>query len=118
MARNACSNWQKSLLLSFALAVAAGSSAGAAQNGSSLYAQKCAECHGQTGKGDGPSGKILMPSPRPFSTALKGKSAVWIETVITQGGPAAGLSPEMPPNPSLSGNQVKDLIQYITGFRS
>ena len=89
-----------------------------AQNAMSVYAQQCAACHGPKGKGDGPAGHVMAPPPAPFSTTLKGKSDSWIGSVITQGGPAVGLSPAMPPHPNLSGSQVKDLTQYIKGLNS
>lgn len=35
--------------------------------GKTQYDQTCAVCHGATGKGDGPTGKMLKPAPRDFS---------------------------------------------------
>lgn len=32
--------------------------------GGALYAEHCATCHGTTGHGDGPLGKLLKPPPR------------------------------------------------------
>jgi mono/diheme cytochrome c family protein len=32
--------------------------------GRKLYLDKCAECHGDTGKGDGPQGKMYDPLPK------------------------------------------------------
>jgi mono/diheme cytochrome c family protein len=104
------------LVLSLLLAMAAGPKAAGAQNPASVYAQKCAKCHGVSGDGDGPAGQIMVPPPSPFSTSLKGKSDRWIELVIKQGGPAAGLSPAMPAHPNLSDDQVKALSQYIKGL--
>lgn len=37
--------------------------------GARLYALHCAQCHGATGRGDGPSGAGLSPPPRDFSRA-------------------------------------------------
>lgn len=37
--------------------------------GNSLYAQNCASCHGATGKGDGPAGIHLSPTPSNFHDA-------------------------------------------------
>jgi mono/diheme cytochrome c family protein len=109
----------KMLLLAIAVLIAAApQTAGAAQNVAGVYAQKCAACHGSSGKGDGPDGQVMVPPPAPFSTALKGKSDSWIATVITKGGPAVGMTPEMPPHPTLSSNQVKALIEYIKALKS
>jgi mono/diheme cytochrome c family protein len=118
MAKKVSANWGKSLFLAMAVVIAAGPSAAAAQGAASVYAQKCAECHGANGKGDGPAGQVMVPPPAPFSTTLNDKNDSWIESVITQGGPAVGLSPGMPPHPNLSGSQVKDLTQYIKGLNS
>jgi mono/diheme cytochrome c family protein len=118
MARNAWAYWKRSLLRALALVVAGGPSAAAAQGAASVYAQKCGECHGASGKGDGPAGQVMVPPPAPFSTTLKGKSDAWIGSVITQGGPAVGLSPGMPPHPNLSGSEVQDLTLYIKGLNS
>ena len=104
--------------MSLALVVALGPSAIAAQSAAGLYAEKCAACHGDTGKGDGPAGQAMQPPPQPFSSALKGKSDSWIATVITKGGPAVGMTPAMPPHPTLSDQQVKALIQYIRELKS
>jgi mono/diheme cytochrome c family protein len=118
LAKKGWVNWERQLSLVLALVVAAGPSAAAAQGAASMYAQKCAECHGANGKGDGPAGQVMVPPPAPFSTTLKGKSDRWIGSVITQGGPAVGLSPGMPPHPNLSGSQVQDLTQYIKRLNS
>ena len=118
MANKAWAYWKRSLVMSLALIVTAGPSAIAAQSAADVYAEKCAACHGDNGKGDGPAGQAMTPPPAPFSTALKGKSDSWIGTVITKGGPAVGMTPAMPPHPTLTGDQVNALIQYIKGLKS
>ena len=110
--------WKRSLLMSVALVVAAESGAIAAQGAADIYSEKCAACHGDKGNGDGPAGQAMSPPPAPFSTAVTGKSDSWIATVITKGGPAVGMTPAMPPHPTLSGDQVKALVQYIKGLKS
>ena len=117
MGKKALAYWKSSIVI-LALVVTAGSGALAAQNAADLYAEKCAACHGDEGKGDGPAGQAMTPPPAPFSTALKGKSDDWIGTVIAKGGPAVGMTPAMPPHPTLSGDQVNALIQYIKGLKS
>jgi mono/diheme cytochrome c family protein len=118
MAKKISAVCRKRLFLTIAMVIAAGSETASAKNATSIYAQKCAECHGVSGKGDGPAGQIMVPPPMPFSTKLKGKSDSWIASVITQGGPAVGLSPGMPPHPNMSGSEVRDLTQYIKGLNS
>ncbi len=119
MARKTSANWGKMTFLAMAVLIAAAPPATrAAQTAADLYAEKCAACHGDTGKGDGPAGQAMTPPPAPFSTALKDKSDSWIGTVITKGGPAVGMTPAMPPHPTLSADQTKALIQYIKGLKS
>ena len=36
---------------------------------SKLYLDKCAECHGDTGKGDGPQGRMYDPQPKDLTDA-------------------------------------------------
>jgi len=119
MARKISANRGKMLFAAMAVLIAAGPQiAGAAQTAAALYSEKCAACHGDSGKGDGPAGQAMTPPPAPFSTALKGKSDSWIGTVITKGGPAVGMTPAMPPHPTLSGDQLNALIEYIKGLKS
>lgn len=113
MANRVGANHARLLLLSLTLVMAAGPNAAAARSPENVYAQRCAKCHGVSGNGDGPAGQVMIPPPTPFATSLKGKSDSWIELVIKQGGPAAGLSPAMPAHPNLSDDQVKALSQYI-----
>jgi mono/diheme cytochrome c family protein len=119
MAQKVSQNWGKMLFLAGAVLIAAGPQiASAAQSAADIYSEKCAACHGDTGKGDGPAGQAMTPPPAPFSTALKGKTDSWIGTVITKGGPAVGMTPAMPPHPTLTSDQVNGLIQYIKGLKS
>jgi mono/diheme cytochrome c family protein len=37
--------------------------------GRKLYLDKCAECHGDTGKGDGPQGRMYDPQPNDLTDA-------------------------------------------------
>jgi mono/diheme cytochrome c family protein len=43
---------------------------GAVRSGAAVYAAHCAECHGTTGKGDGPAAFLLSPAPRDFSAGV------------------------------------------------
>jgi DMSO reductase family type II enzyme heme b subunit len=52
-----------------------------AARGKAVYEKRCAGCHGQAGKGDGPAAELLLPRPRDF-TAGKYK-------IRTLGGPLA-----------------------------
>ena len=72
MARKAWAYWKRPLVMSLALVVAAGPSAIAVQSAADAYAQKCAACHGDGGKGGGPAGQAMSPPPGPFS-GIEGK---------------------------------------------
>ncbi len=89
-----------------------------AQTAAALYTQHCAGCHGTSGKGDGPAGKYLKPTPADFAVSLKGKSDDWVAKSIKEGGKAVGESPVMPAFPDLSDDQVKGLVDYVKHFGS
>jgi cytochrome c oxidase cbb3-type subunit 2 len=41
--------------------------AGSAERGRTIYQKYCVECHGASGKGDGPASHLLVPRPRDFT---------------------------------------------------
>jgi cytochrome c oxidase cbb3-type subunit III len=83
------------------------------------YMMFCATCHGESGKGNGPSGASLSTKPRNF-TDCKLMAAISDQTifkVIKYGGAAAGLSREMPGwAASLDDNDIHGLVKHIRGF--
>ena len=103
----------KMLAVSMIAVAAFASSGSAAQDAKAIYQQKCAACHGSSGMSDGPASATLQPPPEPLPKALKDKSDEWIAKVIKGGGTAVGLSPMMPPQPSLIDDQVKALAEYV-----
>lgn len=69
-----------------------------APSASELYLECCAQCHGKTGRGDGPSANGLPSRPRNFTDC---KTMVGIPDgvlfkAIKQGGAAVGLQDSMP----------------------
>lgn len=104
-----------------ALAAAADTDAGKA-----AFELNCVSCHGATGKGDGPVGKVLQPPPRDFSVGefkfdtdgdgTPGQDAD-LKGVILQGAAAFGGSPLMAPWPSLSEDDVANVIAYIRSLK-
>jgi mono/diheme cytochrome c family protein len=79
--------------------------------GASIYIDKCAPCHGESGKGDGPDSSMLEnPVPALGSAALARKSTPsdWY-LMITQG----NLSNFMPPFSSLSDQERWDVVAYL-----
>ena len=121
----------KRMLLTAAIAVAAllcasPSWAGDAAAGEVIFVTNCATCHGTGGKGDGPVGAALNPAPRDFTqgdfkfdTDGDGKPGtdVDIRNVVTNGGAAYGGSPLMAPWPTLSDEDVSNVIIYIRSLK-
>ena len=98
------------------------SAAGDAAKGKATFSMLCVSCHGETGKGDGPVGGMLQPPPRDFSVGDfkfdadgDGKTGTDEDLilVIQKGGGAFGGSPLMAPNPSLSDDDIANVIAYI-----
>jgi len=88
-----------------------------AQDAQQQYDKSCKMCHGPSGKGDGPGGKMLKPPPADFGTVLKGKTDAEIAKIIKEGGKAAGLSAAMPAySGKLSDDQINSLAQLVKGF--
>jgi mono/diheme cytochrome c family protein len=84
--------------------------------GHAVYQRACAVCHGESGRGDGPSagsfatkpsdltdGRLMNPLPDEFLTSI-----------VLDGGPAEGLTPGMPPfRGHLSEQQVRQVVAYV-----
>jgi len=84
-----------------------------------VYKTRCATCHGDNGKGDGPGGAALTPKPRNYSDKEWQKTVTdeQIKKTIVQGGAAVGKSPAMPPAPDLDGKPVLDgLVGVVREF--
>lgn len=77
----------------------------------------CAQCHGLTGKGDGPNVTKDFPvSPRNFTDAkeMDKLSDADLKNVILDGGPAVSKSSMMPPwGKTLTVEQVDALIGHL-----
>ena len=83
--------------------------------GKTLYKEYCAQCHGFTGKGDGPAASGLEPKPAIHANMPIDKlSMEYLYTVINHGGPAIGKSPNMPYWGLTIGQQgVADVMAYM-----
>jgi len=68
-----------------------------------IFHDRCANCHGSLGKGDGPNARSLKPRPRNFSdpTWQLAVSDRHIDKIIQFGGVSVGKSAQMPGNPDL-----------------
>jgi mono/diheme cytochrome c family protein len=90
-----------------------------AQDAKQLYEKSCSNCHGPTGKGDGPASKMLKPPPADLGTVLKGKADTDTAKIIKEGGKALGKSALMPAfGGKLSEEQINELVQLVKGFSS
>lgn len=78
--------------------------------GKTVYTARCVVCHGESGKGDGPAGKVLNPPPRDhtnkaYMTALTDDA---IRTTIREGKGA------MPPHKEiLSDVELESVLLYV-----
>lgn len=90
-----------------------------AEKGRSVYFNYCAFCHGERGRGDGPSVERLGLAPTDFTrldvmAGLKRKDLV---RAIREGGKSVGRSPLMPPyDRTLTANQIDEVVTYIQTF--
>jgi len=87
-----------------------------ADAGRALYARTCALCHGESGRGDGPSatGFATKPSDLTDGRLMNPLPDAFLINVIVNGGPAEGLSPGMPPfRGHLSEEQARQLVTYL-----
>jgi mono/diheme cytochrome c family protein len=86
------------------------------ETGRQLFVTHCATCHGESGKGDGPSATGFATKPFDFTEGrlLNTLPDEFLVGVITDGGPAFGLAPTMPPfNRTLSSTQIRQLVAYV-----
>lgn len=81
--------------------------------GKHLFAQYCATCHGDEGRGDGQNASNLTPPPPDLTTSNSARDAAYLRRVIAQGSAAIGRSPLSPPwGRSLSAQQIDYLVAY------
>lgn len=84
--------------------------------------ERCANCHGTNGRGDGPVAGSLNPKPRDYSDAAWQRSVTdqEIAEIIVRGGGAMKKSAVMPAAPDLSNDPavLKALVQKIRSFEN
>lgn len=92
---------------------------GDAAKGKQVYANLCASCHGNTGKGDGAAAAALNPKPKDLTdkayvSKLEDK---YLFNIIAKGGAAVGKSPLMLPfGGALKDQDIRDVIAFVTSL--
>ena len=83
--------------------------------GKVIYKEYCSQCHGATGKGDGPAASGLLPKPAIHANIPFEKLPMeYLYNVINHGGPAVGKSANMPYwNLTIGQQGVADVIAYL-----
>ena len=86
------------------------------ERGRSVYASRCAFCHGTGGKGDGPAGAALKPPPTNFASAeyWKMADAEGIKAAIADGKPGTAM---VPFKAVLSPEEIDDVVVYLKTLR-
>lgn len=83
-----------------------------------IWAQRCATCHGASGRGDGGAAVHLDPKPRDLTDPVwqDARDDTTLAKVILDGGAAVGRSSLMPPHPDL-GPRIGELVAWIRRLR-
>ncbi len=83
--------------------------------GKVIYKEYCSQCHGATGKGDGPAASGLVPKPAIHANIPFEKLPMeYLYNVVNHGGPAVGKSANMPYwNLTIGQQGVADVIAYL-----
>lgn len=85
-----------------------------------IWKERCSNCHGQFGRGDGPGAKLLPVHPRDFSDRHWKDQAddERIALTIVEGGAAVGLDGNMAANPDLRKRPevVRALVEIVRGW--
>jgi len=111
--------WMLAVMIALSLTLAVGpTDAGDVARGQKVNAERCAKCHGKTGKGDGASLKKLDVDVKPVDWTDKKAMAKWNDAdtakIIRQGGKGIGKSEVMPAyQGKLSDAEIDDLLAYI-----
>lgn len=97
------------------LAAANPSPADALAAGKQIFTQICVPCHGPEGHGDGPASVALDPKPRNLTDPgyMAGLTDRYMFELISRGGVAVGKSANMPPQPTLSAEDLGNVIKYV-----
>src|SRR5436305_2258080 len=91
----------------------------AQQRGKAVYDARCIECHGASGKGDGPSSSYLTPRPRDFTSGkykirTTETGSIPTDDDLLQSVRQGLYGTAMPAwNRILSDTEIRDVVDYI-----
>ena len=98
----------KILILSILFAVGAFTGCGRNQRMDALYAQRCLNCHGPSGQGDGPMAANLPIQTPDFRDTVQRRSNGQIRRIIAEG---RGVMPAF--EPALRPSEINDMLQMV-----
>ena len=84
--------------------------------GKRIYMTNCANCHGATGKGDGPVAKTMPTKPADHTNGaiMNKETDKFLLDIISRGGAAVKKSPLMPVwGGHFNEKQIRDLVAYV-----
>jgi len=85
-----------------------GAGCGRSERMDMLYAQRCMNCHGPGGRGDGPLAAALPVRTPDFRDTVERKNNSQIRKIIAEG---AGVMPAF--DPALSPAELNDMLQMV-----
>lgn len=93
-----------------------------AKAGGDLFAQRCAMCHGEKGKGDGPLAATMPADQKPRDLSKGDYKYATDKTklieVISKGGASVGLSVLMPAQSDLNQTQLEALADFVSSLKA
>lgn len=89
--------------------------------GATLFAQRCAMCHGNNGAGDGPLAGSMPADQKPRNLSegqyKYATDHAKLKEVLQKGGAAVGLSVLMPAQSDLNDQQLEALAHYVSSLK-
>jgi mono/diheme cytochrome c family protein len=99
----------------WALGQSAWAAGGDPAKGKAVYEKSCVACHGPQGKGDGPTGRVLVPPAADFtSAASRKKSDADLLKIIENGKPPTAM---IAWKGQLSDQDIQNVLAYVKTLR-